>query len=464
MKVDRDRPEHVLHDLTVSVALAGDMEAVHLVGDNAPCCPPTPRRTPSTRSPASTGSARWRTSPRCSPGTSSTPSRQCTGRRSASTSTPGSGSADHSFARTGRETRTTTVTYDGDGTRGPSGLRDLVLLNSTGSEFQGFATDRYTTLPETDDRILCTSVEARWRLAEPPADWRTSYDGVRAALITAFADTYSRSLQQTLYAMGTRVVATCPGVVEVRLRLPNRHHLLVDLEPFGLDNPGEVFHVDDRPYGLIEGTVLADGASPTAGPTTGPTRAGGGCGDLDGPPAATDLGRGAGRRRRSGPTRLPIAGGTDLMVELNFGRRRPAGLLDLTASPSCRRGRSRTASSGSVRASPTRRSMPSSPGWLPGLAMASRTVGSPQIRNRGTVAGNLGSASPAGDAHPPLLAAGATVEVESVRGTRRVGSRRLLPRRQAQRAGARRADPGRPRPGHRRARSSSPRSAPATRW
>jgi urate oxidase len=61
--------------------------------------------------------------------------------------------------------------------------------------------------------------------------------------------------------MGARVVSTCPGVDEVRLRLPNRHHLLVDLEPFGLDNPGEVFHVDDRPYGLIEGTVLADGAS-----------------------------------------------------------------------------------------------------------------------------------------------------------------------------------------------------------
>ena len=62
--------------------------------------------------------------------------------------------------------------------------------------------------------------------------------------------------------MGARVVSTCRGVAEVRLRLPNRHHLLVDLEPFGLDNPGEVFHVDDRPYGLIEATVLADGPAP----------------------------------------------------------------------------------------------------------------------------------------------------------------------------------------------------------
>jgi urate oxidase len=153
------------------------------------------------------------------------------------------------------------VTHGAAGTRVRSGLRDLVLLSSTGSEFQGFATDRYTTLPETDDRILCTSVDARWRHAEPQADWQASYDAVRSALMAAFTDTYSRSLQQTLYAMGARVVSSCQGIAEVRLRLPNRHHLLVDLKPFGLDNPGEVFHVDDRPYGLIEATVLADDAA-----------------------------------------------------------------------------------------------------------------------------------------------------------------------------------------------------------
>src|SRR4029078_12964347 len=90
-------------------------------------------------------------------------------------------------------------------------------------------------------------------------DWQASYDAVRWALTTAFADTYSRSLQQTLYAMGARVVPGCRGVAEIRLRLPTQHPLLVDLEPFGLENPGEVFHVDDRPYGLIEATVLAEG-------------------------------------------------------------------------------------------------------------------------------------------------------------------------------------------------------------
>jgi len=120
------------------------------------------------------------------------------------------------------------------------------------------------------------------------------------------------------------------------------------------------------------------------------------------------------------PELLPIAGGTDVMVELNFDRRRPVGLLDLTRVPEIA---SWSVDDGSVRlgAGVTyTQVMADLADLLPGLAAASRTVGSPQIRNRGTVAGNLGSASPAGDAHPPLLATGATVVLESVRGRRDV--------------------------------------------
>ncbi len=105
-------------------------------------------------------------------------------------------------------------------------------------------------------------MDASWRHTGPPDDWGKSYAAARESLTAAFADTYSRSLQQTLLAMGARLVAACPSVAEVRLSLPNRHHFVVDLAPFGLENPGEVFHVDDRPYGLIEGTVLADDATP----------------------------------------------------------------------------------------------------------------------------------------------------------------------------------------------------------
>jgi CO/xanthine dehydrogenase FAD-binding subunit len=120
------------------------------------------------------------------------------------------------------------------------------------------------------------------------------------------------------------------------------------------------------------------------------------------------------------PDATPIAGGTDLMVEMNFGHRRPAALLDLTRVPDLAGWQRRD---GTVRLGAGvsyARIIAELGGLLPGLAKASRTVGSPQIRNRGTVGGNLGSASPAGDAHPPLLAAGAVVEVASVRGTRRI--------------------------------------------
>jgi urate oxidase len=182
----------------------------------------------------------------------------------------------HSFQRNGVETRLATATCAGTGSGVDawvvSGLADLVLMNSTDSEFRGFAKDAYTTLAETGDRILATAVNARWRHGQvgdgdvaAQVDWAESYVQARRLLVEAFTGTYSRSLQQTLYAMGSRVLAGRPEIVEVRLALPNRHHFVVDLAPFGLDNPNEVFHADDRPYGLIEGTVLRDDAPP-AGP------------------------------------------------------------------------------------------------------------------------------------------------------------------------------------------------------
>jgi len=120
------------------------------------------------------------------------------------------------------------------------------------------------------------------------------------------------------------------------------------------------------------------------------------------------------------PEAVPIAGGTDVMVELNFDKRRPPALLDLGQVPELA---TWTERNGHVRLGatvPYTRIVGELAGLLPGLAMASRTVGSPQIRNRGTVGGNLGSASPAGDAHPPLMCVPAEVEVASTRGTRTV--------------------------------------------
>ena len=146
-----------------------------------------------------------------------------------------------------------------------SGIEQLTVLNTTDSEFWGFPRDEYTTLAETSDRILATEVSAWWRYRGPDADWAATFAATRQALLDAFSRTYSYSLQQTLFAMGSRVIAEVPAICEVRLALPNKHHYLVDLAPFGLANDREVYYPGDRPYGLIEGTALADDA-PDPGP------------------------------------------------------------------------------------------------------------------------------------------------------------------------------------------------------
>jgi urate oxidase len=172
--------------------------------------------------------------------------------------TTGGGPHDHAFARAGGEVRTTVVTLGPEGEIVISGLRDLVVLKSTGSEFWGFPQVEYTSLVETTDRILATAVSSRWRYAGTDVDWDASFAGVRQAMLDAFAETYSYSLQQTLYAMGTAVLEARPEVAEIRFSMPNKHHFLVDLSPWGLENPNEVWYAADRPYGLIEATVMRD--------------------------------------------------------------------------------------------------------------------------------------------------------------------------------------------------------------
>jgi CO/xanthine dehydrogenase FAD-binding subunit len=136
------------------------------------------------------------------------------------------------------------------------------------------------------------------------------------------------------------------------------------------------------------------------------------------------------------PDALPIAGGTDVMVEINFDRHRPAAFIDLTRIPELLEWGSEDGLLRVGAGVTYTRLMNELGDRLPGLAKASRTVGSPQIRNRGTVGGNLGSASPAGDAHPPLLASQATVELASVGGTRRLAAREFFigPKRNAMRS------------------------------
>jgi urate oxidase len=156
---------------------------------------------------------------------------------------------DHAFVQVGGGVRTTVVNIDGRGedrvAHVVSGIKDLVVLKSTGSEFHGFLKDEYTTLKETDDRILATSLVVRWRYDEARVaegiDYDTTYGSVRALLLKRFAEIHSYALQQTLYGMGEAVLEAHPEIAEIRFSAPNKHHFLVDLSPFGLENPGEVF-------------------------------------------------------------------------------------------------------------------------------------------------------------------------------------------------------------------------------
>ncbi|RNF81460.1 factor-independent urate hydroxylase [Streptomyces botrytidirepellens] len=270
VRMVRDGDVHHIKDLNVSVALSGDMADVHRHGDNTGVLPTDTMKNTVYAFAKERGIATAEhfgiELARHFVGSQETIrtarvrieeyawERIETGRE-----------ARHSFVRAGQETRTAQVRYDGRDWEVLSGLRDLTVMNSTDSEFHGFVKDPYTTLPEARDRILATDVHARWRhgwsdAARPEPDWDAAYEGARADLLAAFAETYSLSLQQTLYAMGARVIERRPGIDEIRLSLPNKHHFLVDLAPFGLTNDNEVYFAADRPYGLIEATVLRDGA------------------------------------------------------------------------------------------------------------------------------------------------------------------------------------------------------------
>jgi urate oxidase len=169
----------------------------------------------------------------------------------------------HSFVRQAQQTRLATVVLDQDaGTTIVGGLKDLIVMNTTNSEFWGFPRDKYTTLPETKDRILATQVQAQWRFRDAEVDWAAAYADALDALLTTFAQTYTYSLQQMLFIIGQNIIEAVPAICEVRMEMPNKHHFIVDLEPFGQPNDNEVYFAADRPYGLIEGSVLADDAPP----------------------------------------------------------------------------------------------------------------------------------------------------------------------------------------------------------
>ena len=264
VRVVKDGGTHSLADLNVSVALSGDLEATHLTGDNTGVLPTDTMKNTvyafakehGVGEPEAFGLVLARHFVATQP--------QVHEAKVSIEAFSWKRLGPHSFQRSSDYTRTAVITATASTTQVVSGLSGLVLLNSTASEFHGFPRDEYTTLPETTDRVLATAVDAKWRHSSAETDWAASYAGAVEALTKAFVNTYSYSLQQTLMSMGSTLLQTRPEIAEVRLTLPNKHHYLVDLSPFGLENDNEVFIAGDRPYGLIEGTVIRDDAPPAS--------------------------------------------------------------------------------------------------------------------------------------------------------------------------------------------------------
>lgn len=262
VKVVRRGTHHVLRDLRVDVRLAGDFDAAYRSGENAAVLP--------TDSMKNAVLALAREADVDPPEAFAERVARhllaaCPAAKVARVSlslepweplAPHGASLPHAFARAGGGLRTACVALEAGRATVEAGLEGAALLRTAGSAFRGFLRDRYTTLAETDDRLLATELGARWRYGRLPADPDAAWARVRGALLETFAVHPSASVQHTLHAMGEAALAACEEVAAIRLVVPNLHHALADLAPFGLDNPNEVFVPSREPRGVIEAELV----------------------------------------------------------------------------------------------------------------------------------------------------------------------------------------------------------------
>lgn len=263
VRINRDTDRHEIRDLVVTSQLRGDLEEVHTLGDNAHCVPTdTQKQTVfafaqqyGIESPEQfllkladhfTGEFEWITGGRWA-------AQEYAWNRI--------NDHDHCFVQHKDEVRTAVVVADGEERTVISGFKDLTVLKSTQSGFTGYPKDKYTVLPETEDRIMSTDVATRWRYNTTDVDYDAVYENVKKIILTKFTDHYSKALQETLYLMGKAVIEAHPEIDEIKFSCPNKHHFVYDLGFCGLENDKETHWAADRPYGLIEATIQRKGAA-----------------------------------------------------------------------------------------------------------------------------------------------------------------------------------------------------------
>lgn len=160
-----------------------------------------------------------------------------------------------SFVRRGPEMRTARVTRDRQRSTITAGITDLLIMKTSKSAFAGFPRDEFTTLPETLDRLFVTALTTTWNYVDEEIEFAAMFSSVRTTLLESFAQHDSLSVQHTMYAMGQVVLDTIEAVSSIRLEMPNRHHLPIDVSKFGIEDRNEVFVATEEPHGLIKATL-----------------------------------------------------------------------------------------------------------------------------------------------------------------------------------------------------------------
>jgi malate synthase len=260
VKVVRGATGHQVRDLTISISLQGDFAAAHVAGDNGVVVATDTMKntTYAFAREHLTGpiehfgrilAEHFAAFPQVAEATVSISEH-------AWTPIPtNAGPAADAFVRTDELTRTAVVQVTATGVLIEAGFEDLTLMKTAKSGFVGFPRDEFTTLPEVDDRLMASRVSASWRYRSADVDFDAAFDVVCATLLDVFAEHHSLSVQATIWTVGQAVLQAQPEIDEIRLTMPNLHHWLVDLTPFGQPNDREVYVPTSEPYGLIEATV-----------------------------------------------------------------------------------------------------------------------------------------------------------------------------------------------------------------
>ena len=261
MRLNRDGDHHTPRELTLSVLMRGGFDAAWTAGDNRACV-----ATDSVKNIVNVTAARNVSLDKeafvaavAKVILDTYPQVESVAIEGAETrwlrQTIGGAPHGHTFTLDGNGSGYVGLEANRTGTALRSGLRGFTFMKTTQSGWANFVDDEYRTLPDTTDRIAATSMDATWIWTRPPGEYAEVNGRILATLIEVFGTTYSAGVQDSMYRMGEAVLADVPEIAEITFAMPNKHYIPMNLQAFGLENPGTVFLPTDEPHGQIEATI-----------------------------------------------------------------------------------------------------------------------------------------------------------------------------------------------------------------